>query len=70
MTTAEPSRCDICEASFVAPGSMMFNTTTRSGPWGYFCKSCYDENTFGRLGTGLGQRYVRQPDGKWLKTGG
>lgn len=35
------------------------------------CPSCFTLGPgFGKLGQGLGQEYTKQPDGKWLKTGG
>lgn len=37
--------------------------------WGLLCPACAER--FGiKLGTGLGQKYERQPDGRWLKTEG
>jgi hypothetical protein len=41
---------------------------TRQGPWGLLCWLCWRGQGFA-LGTGTGQRYVQQPDGRWLKKG-
>lgn len=40
---------------------------TRMGPWANMCQTCHDRHGTG-LGTGNGQRYTRQDDGRWLKT--
>ncbi len=40
-----------------------------SGQWGLFTPATYAVVGSG-LGTGLGQRYKRQSDGKWLKIEG
>ena len=39
------------------------------GPWGFMCPTCHSRNGYG-LGTGKGQHYQKQPDGRWLKVGG
>jgi hypothetical protein len=40
---------------------------TRFGSWAFMCIACHDE--FGRgVGTGRGQMYDKQADGRWLKT--
>lgn len=58
--------CNICQGSF---GSVMFDARTRSGQWGNLCQKCF--RRFGNgLGTGKGQQYAKQNDGRWLKKGG
>lgn len=42
---------------------------TQMGPWANMCMTCHRRHGVG-LGTGKGQRYTRQADGRWLKTGG
>jgi hypothetical protein len=42
---------------------------TQMGPWANMCITCHRRHGVG-LGTGKGQRYTRQADGRWLKTGG
>lgn len=46
--------------------------THHRGMWALMTPASWAENTGtgGRLGTGLGQRYKKQPDGKWLKVEG
>lgn len=45
---------------------------TRTGPWAIMNPDSWRRfgGTGGRLGTGLGQRYKKQPDGRWLKVEG
>ena len=37
--------------------------------WGNVCDRCHKAYGFGH-GTGIGQRYEKQADGRWLKTKG
>jgi hypothetical protein len=37
--------------------------------WGNVCDGCHEAYGFGH-GTGNGQQYERQPDGRWMKTKG
>ena len=61
-----PSKCDICEAELSAE---FFDFKVPSvGQWANGCPACFKRQG-GRLGTGLGQRYVKQ-DGKFIKVGG
>lgn len=57
-----------CEISGEALGDTMYDARTPYG-WAIICKT-----TFRRLhcqvGTGFGQRYKLQPDGRWLKDAG
>jgi hypothetical protein len=43
---------------------------TQMGPWALMTPKSYAEYGIGRLGTGFGQRYKLQSDGKWLKIEG
>ena len=40
------------------------------GPWALMTPISFKKHGVGRLGTGYGQRYKKQPDGKWLKIEG
>lgn len=60
-----PEACDICRKPF---GQMMYDGRTTSG-WANMCQRCFARHGYG-LGTGKGQRYSKQEDGRWLKTGG
>jgi hypothetical protein len=39
---------------------------TRQGPWGIMTAKSFARHGYRRLGTGYGQKYVKQADGKWL----
>lgn len=61
-----PSKCDICEAEL---STEFFDFKVPSvEQWANGCPACFKRKA-GRLGTGLGQRYVKQ-DGKLIKVGG
>src|SRR5262245_59947610 len=42
---------------------------TQMGPWATMTPRSWMMHGVGRLGTGSGQRYEKQADGKWLKVG-
>jgi hypothetical protein len=48
----------------------MIDGKTRGGPWGNMTPESWKKHGVGKLGTGYGQRYKKQPDGKWLKVEG
>jgi hypothetical protein len=50
--------------------SVMIDGKTRMGPWACMTEESWAVYGVGRLGTGLGQKYERQADGRWLKTEG
>lgn len=63
-----PEKCDTCDGPI---GRVFYDAKTRMGPWGCLCATCFTLGPgLGKLGTGLGQEYKKQADGKWLKTGG
>jgi len=43
---------------------------TAMGPWALMTPKSFRLHGVGKLGLGLGQRYVKQDDGKWLKVEG
>lgn len=61
-----PTSCDICSHPIT---ETFVDGKTNMGPWGNMCPSCHGSHGCG-LGTGRGQKYQRQPDGRWLKVGG
>lgn len=62
-----PSCCDVCKQSI---DSMLFDSyLPEIGTWANVCPECFEEYG-GRLGTGMGQKYVRLDDGKFIKTAG
>lgn len=54
----------------VPVGDEFVDGKTRGGPWGIMSLASWAAHGVGRLGTGCGQRYKRQPDGRWLKVEG
>lgn len=58
--------CDLCEKSIK---ETFVDGMTKTGPWAIMCQSCFDDMGRG-IGTGLGQVYQEQPDGRWMNTAG
>lgn len=44
--------------------------TALTGQWGIMNEQSWRLNGVGRLGTGSGQKYQKQDDGRWLKVEG
>jgi hypothetical protein len=66
-----PEACDICRKPFCEQiGVVMYDAKTKQGPWGCLDEPCFHTHGAGRLGTGYGQKYVRQTDGRFLKVDG
>lgn len=60
--------CQTCKGPF---GNIMYDMKTDFGSWANMCLTCATLGPgIGKTGTGFGQRYEKQPDGKWLKTEG
>ena len=50
---------------------VMYDAKTKFGPWANMTEESYMEHRyFDKLGLGKGQKYVKQPDGRWLKVEG
>ena len=62
----DPVACDICTKPYK---QVMYDARTSMGGWGNLCQICFNRYGVG-LGTGKGQRYSKQENGRWLKTGG
>ena len=61
-----PKTCDVCYSQV---GDVMYDAKTVYGPWANMCENCF--NTIGvGLGTGLGQRYVKNNEGTFIKQEG
>lgn len=61
--------CQLCDKPY---GPLMFDCSLApigSTQWANVCYACFQENHL-RIGTGLGQKYEMQMDGRWLKVGG
>jgi hypothetical protein len=63
-----PAQCDIGQEDLNKIG-VFYDAMIHSGQWGNLCPKCFGNHGVG-LGTGRGQKYVQQSDGKWLKTEG
>lgn len=60
------NECNLCQAQLT---DFLIDGATRMGPWAVMCPTCHGK--FGRgLGTGLGQRYGKTAEGRWLKVAG
>jgi hypothetical protein len=66
-----PAQCDACRQQ-PRVAEKFFDARTVRGPWAILCWPCHENPHIGlgKLGTGFGQRYERQPDGRFLKTAG
>jgi len=63
-----PKKCDICKKDIT---DILYDSKTRMGPWATMCSECYMKvRAYAGLGTGLGQKYQRQDDGRFLKIRG
>jgi hypothetical protein len=49
---------------------IMIDGKTTSGPWANMTPESWRIHGFGKLGTGFGQKYKKQSDGRWLKVEG
>lgn len=62
--------CQLCDGPY---NGIMYDSNIRVAPhrrsWGNWCQKCHADHG-GMLGTGLGQKYAQQEDGKWLKVAG
>jgi len=51
-------------------GGVMYDAKTKMGPWANMTEKSFCEHGVGKLGTGLGQKYEMQENGKWMKVAG
>lgn len=61
-----PTKCDINGEPFLKE---FVDGKTTMGPWANMCPQCFRDYGVG-LGTGRGQKYEKQDDGRWMKTEG
>jgi hypothetical protein len=50
--------------------SIMIDGRTMSGPWANMTEKSWRRYGCGKLGTGYGQKYEKQKDGRWMKIEG
>lgn len=58
--------CDVCHHQI---DKAFVDGRMASGHWACMCLDCYDRSGVG-FGTGYGQLYEKQADGRWLKIAG
>lgn len=58
--------CEICDQPLT---TLMVDGKTNWGPWALMCVPCHTVHG-GKLGLGIGQKYEKQQDGRWLKVAG
>ena len=61
-----PACCNICDRPV---GVRFVDGRTRMGPWADMCPTCHARYGVG-LGTGRGQLYELQADGRYVKVSG
>ena len=65
-TSPLPKGCQLSGQPF---GEMMYDANLPGIGWGNWCHDTFVAGG-GKLGTGLGQKYVKQDNGRWLKVEG
>lgn len=50
-------------------GEVVYDARTRMGPWACMTEQSFKMHGTGKLGTGFGQRYVRNAEGHLVKEG-
>lgn len=63
-----PENCDLCDGSLAEEKFMIDGGIKGHGAWACMCPDCFDEVGRG-IGWGVGQLYLKQPDG-WLLVAG
>jgi len=65
---SDTQTCQTCDTPIT---NTFYDMKTVMGPWANMCPSCATLGPgINRTGTGFGQKYEKQSDGKWLKTEG
>lgn len=50
--------------------NVMYDAKTKQGPWANMTEASWKQHGYPKLGTGYGQKYEKQADGRWLKVEG
>ena len=61
------TQCDFCHKECIKD---LYDAVTVYGPWATMCKSCFEKNSNGLLGTGYGQHYQKNDNGEFIKIEG
>lgn len=65
-TGSAPHHCDVCSEDI---STVFIDGKWMGRAWANMCPMCH-QGSGGQLGLGIGQKYEKQDDGRWLKTGG
>lgn len=69
--SAEISKADDFQIPYTGKtGEVVYDAKTRSGPWATMKQESWEKHGSGRLGTGHGQKYVRNEQGQFIKVEG
>ena len=60
------TKCDVCENECV---EILYDAKTNLGCWATMCNRCYIKHGLG-VGKGVGQKYVKNEQGKFKKVAG
>ena len=61
-----PTHCDLCKRPITTG---FVDGATTSGPWANMCLTCFKEHGRG-VGSGKGQQYAKEADGRFAKVAG
>jgi hypothetical protein len=64
-----PQRCDLCGTELFNELFYVDGSVSGTGGWANMCPVCYARSGQG-IGWGVGQLFVRTPDGRWLLVAG
>ena len=69
---SKPTTCDVCQQPIGQEvGDCFVDGATKRGPWALMCLTCWTSGIgLGKLGGGMGQKYMLVEGGKWLKVEG
>jgi hypothetical protein len=59
-----------CDLSGQPLGDVVYDAQTRSGGWGILSQQSWEWHSYGKLGTGYGQKYLRSSTGNYYLTEG
>ena len=63
--------CDFCRQEIPRnKGEVFYDAAMKKGPWAGMCVNHFHQYSRGVLGTGFGQKYVCNEDGKFIKVEG
>ena len=64
------STIDIHDDFGIPYNNVMYDAKTKMGPWANMSEESWMKFTNQKLGLGIGQKYKKQIDGRWLKVAG